>query len=180
MRGAYWKHTFLDRPNSPGLPLLGAEQALLENRCNSQAVWGVSLHSSVLGSWALSKMEQGQGPQSSTSFTLRPSLHAQGSSLKMLHLLISLPRTWYWTSPLLPEKRFQGDNIHPQASFSLFMFIGLGGKMPPVEPRTQFPQYFQLLRSVQGVVPKFSGDWCIYLAPPICLLKNNLVLYCSK
>lgn len=94
MRGAYWKHTFLDRPNSPGLPLLGAEQALLENRCNSQAVWGVSLHSSVLCSWALSKMEQGQGPQSIPSFRVWPSCHAQGSTLRMLHLLFSLTRSW--------------------------------------------------------------------------------------
>lgn len=84
MRGAYWKHTFLDGPNSPGLPLLGAEQALLENRCNSQALWGVSLHSSVLCSWALSKMEQGQGPQSIPSLRDRHPAMPRGAPTKSL------------------------------------------------------------------------------------------------
>lgn len=49
-------------------------------------------------------------------------------------------------------------------------------QVPEVKCSTPFPQYFQLLRSVQGVVPKFSGDWCICLATPICLLKNKFVL----
>lgn len=58
------------------------------------------------------------------------SCHAQGSSYKIPHLLISLPRTWYWAPPLLPEKRFQGHNIDLQAVFRLFMFTGPWGKMP--------------------------------------------------
>lgn len=53
-------------------------------------------------------------------------------------------------------------------------------QVPEVKCSTPFPQYFQLLRSVQGVVPKFSGDWCICLATPICLLKNKFVLCWSK
>lgn len=67
MRGAYWKHMFLDRPNSPGLPLLDAERTLLKNSCDKQAALGVSLHLSALCFQALCKTEQGQDPPSIAS-----------------------------------------------------------------------------------------------------------------
>lgn len=67
MRGVYWKHMFLDRPNSPGLPLLDAERALLKNSCDKRAALGVSSHSSALCFQALCKTEQGQGPPSIAS-----------------------------------------------------------------------------------------------------------------